>query len=333
MPMKKITIAIPCYNESANIAAVYEAVRAEIDKLDRYEWEIIFEDNCSTDDTVAQLRALAEKDKRVRAIVNMANYGVERSGSNLLLAPCADAIITLAADLEDPPALIPQFVAAWEEGWPVVLGQYTARAGSAAMGLCRRLYYRIMDAFSEVKLPRNVTGFGLYDMAVMDEVRKLGEYTIVSRFIVVELGYPVKCIPYEKPQRTGGKSSYSLLKYYRVAVDSLVLTSHAPLHLAGFIGFVLSICSLLVALYYFIQKLLHWYTFELGLAPLIIGIFFLGGVQLFFIGVLGEYLSSAIKRLQKRPFVIEKERINFEGYGAPGKPERTAEEDAAEGEQ
>ena len=319
--MKKISITVPCYNESANVNALYSALTREIDKLDRYEWEIIFEDNCSTDNTVELLRALAEKDKRVRVIINEANYGAERNGSNLLLAPCADAVIGIAADLEDPPELIPQFVEAWEQGWKVVLGQYRSRKENFAIHACRQLYYKIIAAFSDVKLERNVTGFGLFDMDVVNEFRKLGEYSIVSRFLAAELGYPVKYLPYDKPKRQGGRSSYSLLKYYRVAVDSLVLTSHAPLHLASFIGFLISICSILVALFYFIQKLLHWDTFELGMAPLTIGLFFLGGVQLFFIGVLSEYLSDLIKRQQHRPYVIEKERINFEDGGKPEKPE------------
>lgn len=324
--MKKISIMIPCYNESANVEALYAAVTKEIDRLDRYEWEIIFEDNCSTDNTVELLRAISERDKRVRIIVNQANYGPERNGSNLFLVPCADAVIGMAADLEDPPALIPQFVEAWEQGWPVVLAQYATRKENPFIHACRGLYYRIIAAFSDVQLAHNITGFGLYDMSVVDEIRKLNEYYIVSRFLCTELGYPVKYIPFDKPMRPGGKSSYSLTKYYRMAVDSLVLTSHAPLHLASFLGFIISFVSIVVAAYYFIQKILHWYTFEMGQAPLVIGLFFIGGVQLFFIGVLSEYLSSSIKRQQQRPFVIEKERINFEGYGKPGRPEQRKED-------
>ncbi len=318
--MKKISILSCCYNESDNIYPFYKAVIHEIEKLDKYEWEIIFEDNCSTDNTVEIIRTIIEKDKRVRLVVNQANYGAERSGSNLFLIPCADAVIGIASDLEDPPSLIPLFIEAWENGWPVVLGQYVSRVENIVISTCRRLYYKIIAAFSDVRLERNVTGFGLFDMDVVNEIRRLGEYSIVSRFLCAELGYPIKYISYDKPKRQGGKSSYSLLRYYRTAVDSLVLTSHAPLHLASLIGFVISFFSIMGALYYFIQKLLHWYTFEIGIAPLIIGMFFLGGVQLFFVGVLGEYLSSAIKRLQHRPYVVEKERINFEGYGEPGKP-------------
>lgn len=321
--MKKISVLVPCYNESENVNALYDAVSHEIDTLDRYTWEIVFEDNGSTDNTVELLRALSEKDERVRVIVNQSNYGVERSSSNLILSVCADAIITIAADLQDPPSLIPQFVEAWEKGWLVVLGKYNSRKENFILRGCRSLYYKVVDAFSDISIENNVTGFGLYDMSVINELRRLGEYCLVTRFICSELGYPIKYLPYKKPQRVGGRSSYSFIKYYRTAVDSLVLTSHVPLHLASFIGFLISVLSLFVALYYFIYKLVNWYTFELGLAPLTIGLFFLGGVQLFFIGVLCEYLSSVIKRQQKRPYVIEKERINFENYDEPGFPKHT----------
>lgn len=323
--MKKITIVVPCYNESGNIDALYSAILAEISKLDRYEWELMFEDNCSTDNTVELLRALAQRDRRVRVIVNMANYGPERSDCNLFLSPCADAVIAMCADLEDPPAMIPRFVEAWEQGWPVVLGQYNKREENAFIHALRRGYYHILTRLSDMKLEQNVTGFGLYDMSVVDEIRKLNEYLFNGRFSCSELGFPIKYLPYDKPRRERGKSSYSLYRYYRTAVDFLVLTSHVPLQIASFSGVLISFCSVMIALYYFIQKLLHWYTFELGFAPLLIGMFFLGGVQLFFIGVLGEYLSSIIRRQQKRPYVIEKERINFEGYGKPGFPERSEE--------
>lgn len=324
--IKKISILIPCYNESENINALYAAIIKEINPLDNYEWEIIFEDNNSTDNTVELLRSLVKEDKRVRVIVNLANYGPERSSCNLFLSPCADAVICMCADLEDPPSLIPKFVKAWENGWLVALGQYTKRDENFLIHCCRQLYYKIIAGFSDVKIEKNVTGFGLYDISVVEEIRRLGEYNFNGRFLCAELGYPIKYISYDKPKRQGGKSSYSFLNYYRVAVDYLVLTSHAPLHFASFIGFIVSIFSLIIAAYYFVQKLLHWYTFELGLAPMVIGMFFLGGVQLFFVGVLGEYLSSTIKRLQRRPYVIEKERINFEGYGEPGRPKRDKEE-------
>ena len=318
--MKKISIVSACYNEAGNIEELYYKIRKQTDLLVNYEWEFVFADNCSTDRTIDILREIAAKDFRVKVILNQANYGPERSGANVLLAVCADAVILMASDLEDPPELIPSFVKAWEEGYQVVMGQYISRQGNPIMNCCREIYYQIISLFSEYKLEQNVTGFGLYDMDIINRIRELDEYCIIIRFLCTELGYKIKYIPFNKPLRKAGKSSYSLIKYYKYAVETLVLTSHAPLHLASFVGFIISAFSVLVAIYYLIQKLLHWYTFEFGLAPLMIGMFFFGGIQLFFIGVIGEYLSSAIKRVTKRPFVIEKERINFEGYGKPGRP-------------
>ena len=307
--MKKISIVSGCYNEAGNIENLYKEIRKQTDVLTNYEWEIVFADNCSTDGTVEILRDLAAKDRRVKVILNQANYGPERSGANALLSVCADAVILMASDLEDPPELIPGFVKAWEDGYKVVMGQYTSRQGNPVINLCRWIYYHVIALFSEYKLEQNVTGFGIYDMDVINRIRELGEYCIIIRFLCTELGYTIKYIPFTKPLRKSGKSSYSLTKYYKYAVETLVLTSHAPLHLASFVGFIISVCSVLVALYYLIQKLLHWYTFE----------YFFCFFYIHFIGVIGEYLSSAIKRVTKRPFVIEKERINFEGYGEPGR--------------
>ena len=323
--MKKICVVSSCFNEEGNIEELYEKLLQQFAYLPEYDWEIIFEDNCSSDKTVSILRRLAEKDKRVKVILNMSNYGPDRSGANALFSAQADAVIPMASDLEDPPSLIPEFVQAWDEGYLVVMGQYKTRKGDPILQFCRRTYYKIMDALTDVKIENNVTGFGLYDMSVIDRIRGLGEYSIVLRFLCAELGYDIKYIPFDKPKRKEGKSSYSFVKYYNYAVETLVLTSHAPLHLASTVGFIMSMCSFFVGLFYLIFKIRYWYEFDAGAAPVVIGMFFLGGVQLFFIGVIGEYLSSAIKRVTKRPFVIEKERINFDGYGKPGKPERTVE--------
>lgn len=322
--MKKICIVSSCYNEAENIEELYLQLSQQIDALPQYEWEFLFADNCSEDATADILRALAGKDQRVKVILNQANYGPDRSGANALLSARADAVIVMASDLEDPPYMIPNFVEAWEAGYPVVMGRYDTRKENPMMHLCRRIYYGVIAQFSDYQTERNVTGFGLYDMKVIDQIRKLGEYSIVLRFLCTELGYPIRYISFDKPARKAGRSSYSFIKYYKYAVETLVLTSHAPLHMASAAGFVMSVCSLLIALFYLIWKLTHWYTFEFGLAPLMIGIFFLGGVQLFFIGVIGEYLSSAIKRVTKRPYVIERERINFENCG---RPESSAEKE------
>ena len=329
--MKKICIVSSCYNEAENIEELYEEILKQIAPLDRYEWEMLFEDNCSTDSTAEILRSIAAKDKRVKVILNMANYGPDRSGANAIFSARADAIIPMASDLEDPPSMIPKYVEAWEQGYLVAMGQYITRKDKPILQFCRRAYYSIMDALTDVKVESNVTGFGIYDISVIDRIRELGEYNIVLRFLCSELGYNIKYIPFEKPKRKAGKSSYSLIKYYNYAVETLVLTSHAPLHLASTIGFFISLCSIVAGVVYLIYKIKFWYEFDAGTAPIIIGMFFLGGVQLFFIGVIGEYLSSGIKRVTKRPLVIEKERINFEDYGKPGRPENASDETTKDG--
>ena len=310
--MKKISIVSSCYNEAENVEELYRSIRKETDLLGEFEWEFVFADNCSPDGTADVLKKLAAEDHRVKVIVNQANYGPDRSGANALFSASGDAIIAMASDLEDPPSMIPLFVEAWKEGYPVALGQYRSRKGNPITLLFRKAYYALVNLFSEYKLERNVTGFGIYDASVMNQIKELGEYNIILRFLCTELGYRIKYIPFDKPKRKKGKSSYSFLKYYRYAIETLVQTSHIPLHLASFLGFLMSFGSIIVALVYLILKFCNWYTFGFGLAPVMIGLFFLGGVNLFFIGVIGEYLSSAIKRVTKRPFVIEKERINFD---------------------
>ena len=317
--MKKICIVSGCYNEEENIEELYRQLTEQTNALNQYEWEMIFADNCSSDRTADLLRSIASRDSRVKIILNQANYGPDRSNTNALFSADADAVIMMASDLEDPPALIPAFVKAWEEGYKVIMGQYTSKKENKLLSASRVLYYNIIERFSEYELPKNVTGFGLYDMDVINQIKELGEYNVVLRFLCTELGYTIKYIPFEKPTRKKGKSSYSLAKYYKYAVETLVLTSHAPLHIASFLGFIVSFISFIFGIIYLVYKLKYWYEFNAGSAPVIIGMFFLGGIQLFFIGVIGEYLSSGIKRVTKRPFVIEKERINFENYGKSGK--------------
>ena len=309
--MKKISIVSSCYNESSNIELLYDELLKQINKYPQYNWEIILADNCSTDDTAEKLRALAERDERVKVILNQSNYGPDRSCINVFFSASGDAVIPMASDLEDPPEVIPQFIEAWESGYKVVMGKYTSRKDNPIKAVFRKLYYKIIASLTDVKVENNVTGFGLYDMSVVNTIRSLDEYNFALRFLCPELGYKIKYVPFDKPKRRGGRSSYSFLRYYNYAVETLVLTSHAPLHIACLVGFIMSFLSVLVALYYFIMKLIFWYNFDFGLAPIMIGLFFIGGVQLFFIGIIGEYLSSAIKRVTKRPFVIEKERINF----------------------
>lgn len=310
--MKKIGILIYCYNEVENIPLVYAATVNTINNLTDYQWEILFADNCSTDGTDKILRELAAKDSRVRVILNQANFGGIRSAMNGIFALNTDAIVYMASDLEEPPELICQFVKAWENGYKVVLAQYASRDENIFIHMCRQLYYKIILMLSDAKLEKNVTGFGLFDKSALDEVKNLDEPEPLLRYLFAELGYDIRYIPFHKPHRKKGKSSFSIFSYYLEFVKSLVITSQIPLHLASLIGFCISIGSFCVALVYFIMKILLWGTFDWGIAPVLIGVFFLGGVQLFFIGIIGEYLGAVLKRVTKRPYVIERERINFD---------------------
>lgn len=310
--MKKITIMVPCYNEVKNVIPLYNETLNIIKDLDNYKWEFLFVDNCSTDGTQESLRSLAKKDKRVKVILNQANYGLSRSACNGLFSADGDAVILLEADFEDPPQLIPEFIRAWEEGYKVVLARYRSRQENVVIHACRKLYYKIITSLSEVKLVSNVNGFGLYDQSALNILNSLGEREPKPRYIFSELGYQIKYIPFDKPTRREGKSSFTPISYYRETIKSVIATSQVPLHMACLLGVLISFTSLLIALFYFVHKLRHWETFDAGIAPAVIGVFFIGGIQLFFIGIIGEYLGEVLKKMTKRPRVIEKERINFE---------------------
>ena len=310
--MKKIGILIPCYNEEENIELIYNAIKKEIDLLNQYTWKIIYVDNASADNTVDKIRNVILKDKRVCAILNQANYGPYRSTANgIYNFDDCEAVIDIAADLEEPPELIPLYLEKWEQGNKVILSQYKSRQGNCFINLGRKFYYKMLGLISDTEQLRNVTGAGLYDKSVINEIQQLDELEPKFRYLVSELGYEIVTIPYDKPVRKRGKSSYNIFKYYREAIDSIVGTSKMPLHIASLLGFLISGICFIVALFYLIYKLIYWDTFVVGTAPIVIGIFFIGGLQLFFIGIIGEYLGEVLKRVTKRPTVIEKRRINF----------------------
>lgn len=310
--MKKICFVIPCFNEALNIDRLYNELLKVIEGMPCYSWEFLFADNCSVDETEHKLRELAAKDKRVKVILNQANYGPARSSANAMYSVNADAAIIMAADLEDPPELISEFIKEWENGYKVVFAQYKKRRENIFIHMCRKIYYNITVGISDFQTEKNLTGFGLLDQSVLKMMKFVHEPAPNIVYLTAEMGYKIKYIPFDKPQRAGGKSSYSVMRYYRTAMENLVMCSQTPLHVACTFGAILSIVCLLLALIFLIRKLVNWDAFNLGMAPLVIGLFFLGGVQLFFIGIVGEYLGNALKRLTIRPYVIERERINFE---------------------
>jgi glycosyltransferase involved in cell wall biosynthesis len=310
--IRKITVLTPCYNEADNVQTLYERVRAVFQPLDQYTYEHLFIDNASTDETVSILRGIAAGDRNVKVIVNTRNFGHIRSPYHALLQCRGDAVIGMAADLQDPPELIPAFLEKWREGYKVVLGVKSASEESSLMFAIRRLGYGVIDRLSEVKQVRNSTGFGLYDKAFVSVLRRLPDPYPYFRGIVAELGFRYATVPYTQPKRIRGITKNNLYMLYDLGVQGIVNHSKIPLRLATIVGFCSSVVSLLAALVYFVMKMLFWYALPIGFAPVIIGLFCVASVQLFFLGVLGEYVGSIYTQVRNRPLVVEAERINFD---------------------
>jgi polyisoprenyl-phosphate glycosyltransferase len=310
-----VSVLTPCYNEEGNVGVLYEQVRAVFDRLEEYSYEQVFIDNASTDGTVAILRDIAAKDRKVKVILNTRNFGHVRSPYHALLQCTGDAVIGMAADLQDPPELIPTFLEKWREGYKVVLGvKATAEESSLMFGI-RRLGYSVIDRLSEVKQVRNSTGFGLYDKAFVAVLRRLPDPYPYFRGIVAELGFRYATVPYSQPKRTRGVTKNNLYMLYDLGMQGIVNHSRIPLRFATIVGFISSVLSLVAALIYFVMKMLFWYDLPIGVAPVIIGLFCVASVQLFFLGVLGEYIGSIHTQVRNRPLVVEEERINFDTEG------------------
>jgi glycosyltransferase involved in cell wall biosynthesis len=308
-----LTILTPCYNEEGNVREVHRQVKEVMTGLPGWDYDHLFIDNASTDRTVDILRELAAGDHHVRVIVNTRNFGQVRSPYHAMLQARGDAVMTCVADLQDPPALIPQFVEKWQEGFKVVIGVKQGTHDSWLMSRTRRLYYWLVGRLSsDVELVPNFTGFGLYDRDVIEQARDTDEQFPYFRGLVSDFGYDRAVIHYRQPPRTAGRTKNNFFTLYDVAMLGITSHSKVPLRLATMAGFLISVLSLIVAFGYLVAKLMFWDQLQLGLAPLLIGIYFFGAVQLFFIGVLGEYIGSIHTQVHRRPHVVEKERINFD---------------------
>jgi glycosyltransferase involved in cell wall biosynthesis len=311
MEKKLISIVSPCYNEQDNIRELNKQVQAIIGQHPSYSFEHIFIDNDSTDDTVEILRELASDNSNIKVIINIRNFGHITSPYHGILSATGDAVILLVSDLQDPPDLISDFIKEWEGGYKVVVGVKENSDESALLFFIRKSFYNLMNKLSAVKLIKNYTGFGLYDKKIIDHLRNFHDPYPYFRGLVMELGYPVKQIKYRQPIRQRGISKNNFYTLYDIAM--LGITSHSliPLRLATMAGFFIAFVSLLISVGYLIYKLLYWNEISLGIAPLIVGGFFMFSILLFFIGILGEYVINLQRFAQNRPHVIEKERINF----------------------
>lgn len=309
---KKISIVTPCYNEEPNVEELYLQVRAQFDKLSHmYDYEHIFIDNASTDNTVAELKKLAAKDKNVKIIVNAMNFGHIRSPFYGLCQATGDAALLMVADLQDPPELIPQFLEQWESGHRVVIGIKNKSKENPIMYGLRTMFYKMIKKISETRQIENFTGFGLYDKTFIQLLRSIDDPYPYMRGLVAEYGGELGEVYYTQPKRLHGKTHNNFYTLYDMAMLGFVNHSKVPLRMASFIGFLCSAVSLLVAFVYFLYKLFYWDSFQVGQAPLVIGMFFFASIQLFFLGIVGEYVGSILTQVRRRPLVIEKERINF----------------------
>lgn len=311
MTKKLISIVTPTYNEIDNIELLLNRIRDVIAPLDQYDFEILVIDNCSTDGTQEKIRELAIQDVRIKAIFNARNFGHIRSPYYGILQSAGVATIYMASDFQDPPEIIPQFIEEWEKGWRLVMAVKPASEGSPVMHFLRKTYYRLIDKISDVSILRDSTGFGLYDKKVLDNLRKINDPYPFLRGLICELGYPIKAIPFIQPRRLGGITKNNFYTLFDIAMLGIVSHSKVPIRIAALVGFILGAISILVAIYFLVMKLIFWESFPLGGAPVLIGLFFLFGALLFFIGILGEYIGSIHTYIQNRPIVVEKERVNF----------------------
>ena len=311
--MKKISVLIPCYNEEENVEAICHAVVETLERdLPQYDYEMVFIDNDSRDQTRPILRRLCAANPRVKAIFNARNFGQFNSPYYGMLQVTGDCVIEMVADFQDPVELIPQYVKAWEEGYKIVIGIKTSSKESRVMYALRSFYYKMIRKLSDVEQIEHFTGSGLYDRDFIEVLRRLDDPTPFLRGIVAELGFKRKEIPYEQPKRRAGKTHNNFYRLYDAAMLSVTSYTKVGLRMATFVGGCSALISMLVAVVYLVMKLIWWDRFPAGMAPMLIGMLFLGSVQIFFIGVVGEYILAINQRVMKRPLVVEEERLNFE---------------------
>ena len=311
--MKTISIVTPTFNEEENVEILYERVKQVFAKeLPNYNYEHLFIDNDSSDNTVRLLKQIAKKDKRVKIIVNSRNFGHIKSPFYGLLQAKGDAVVSLVADLQDPPEMIIDFVKKWEEGYQTVIAIKKSSEENRVMFKVRELYYDLLSSLSEVEVFKNFTGFGLYDKKVIQALIQMNDPYPFARSMISEVGFKISKIEYDQPVRVRGVTKNNFYTLYDTAILGIISNSKIPLRMAIFVGIIFGVLSILVGIGYFIAKLLYWDSMTLGMAPLLIMTSFMFSVMLFFIGIIGEYIGAIYTQILKRPLVFEKERINFE---------------------
>lgn len=307
---KLISIVTPCYNEEDNVIELSNRIKKTMAMLP-YDYEHIYVDNSSTDSTVKIIKELASIDYRVKLIVNARNFGHIRSPYYGILQSSGDACILIASDLQDPPEMIEEFLKKWEEGFKTVLAVKPESEESRVMFFIRKIYYRLISKISEVKLVQNATGAGLFDRDVLDILRKIQDANPYFRGLLCEIGFPIGLVPFKQPRRQRGITKNNFYTLFDLAMLGITNHSKVPLRLMTIGGFLVSFVSALTAIGFLVAKMLYWDSFQLGTAPILIGLFFFGAIQAFFIGIIGEYIGSIYTQVRNMPLVIELERVNF----------------------
>jgi len=311
--MKKVSIMVPCYNEEENVVPMSRALVEQMEQLPQYDYEILFIDNCSQDKTRELLRGICAENHKIRAIFNSKNFGQFNSPYYGICQTSGDCTITVCCDFQDPVDMIPKFLEEWEQGYKIVCAVKTSSKESKLMYALRSIYYKMIRKMSKVEQIEHFTGFGLYDKSFVDVLRNLDDPTPFIRGIVAELGPKIKKIEYEQAKRRAGKTSNNFFSLYDAAMLSFTSYTKVGVRAASFLGMFMSAGSFLAALVCAILKIIDPYTFfQTGTVPILLAILFIGGIQLFFLGFLGEYILSMNARIMKRPLVIEEERINFD---------------------
>jgi glycosyltransferase involved in cell wall biosynthesis len=308
---KLISIVTPCFNEEGNVDELYARI-AKVMSVLPYDYEHIFIDNCSTDETVKRIKSIAARDKHVKLIVNARNFGWIRSPYYGILQSSGDACIMISADLQDPPEMINEYIKHWENGYKIVLSVKPESEESSVMFYLRKKYYQFITKISDAPLVHNATGAGLFDRDVIKILMTLDDPYPYFRGIVCEIGYPIALVPFKQPKRERGLSKTSFFALYDVVMLGITKHSKMPLRLMTMFGFVLAMLSFLCAIVFFVAKLFFWSSFQLGLAPILIGMFFFSAIQMILIGLLGEYVIAIYTHVRKLPLVVESERVNFE---------------------
>lgn len=309
--MKLISVVTPCYNEQDNVEMLYQQVKSVFEALPDYRYEHIFIDNASSDQTVEILKSIALRDSSVKIIVNSRNFGHIRSPLHGMLQTQGDAIILMVADLQDPPSLILQFIEKWESGFKVVVGVKTSTKETFLMSTIRKAYYGFISKIADIQLIKNFTGFGLYDKSVINILQQINDPYPYFRGLISEIGFPICEVPYQQPLRIRGITKNNFYTLYDMAMLGITSHSKIPIRLATMAGFFLSMTSFLAAIIFLCLKIFFWNQFPAGIAPILISVFFFASIQLFFIGMLGEYVAAIHTQTLKRPLVVEQERINF----------------------